>query len=195
MRPRLALLGAFLWLPAASPACARELPPVIHGVAAVQANMFGAVFEVESATCQIRLNRSLVATATQGAAFEVYAPLLGDDGSEMLHVTRGSLILIDEARDRAERLAPGGRVAYRAAPAAPADQGTGLAGLPEALRFSAATQLEDAYTQWQQQESRQGFLMSDSIMTRQQEYLASLKIDIRDLNHALASFIRRLLFR
>ena len=187
---------ACVWLLLASPAAALAPPPLIHGDAAVQMNAFGAVFEAVSDLVQVRLNSSLVATAAKGAAFEVYPPLFGDS-KEILHVTRGTVVLIDERSDRAETIAAGGRVTYEAAAARSAQPDVVIADparLPEAHAIAAPAELEDATTQWQLQEGRQGFLLSDSVMTRQQEYLASLKIDIIDLNRVLASFIRRLLF-
>ena len=195
MYPLKGLGAACLWLLLALPAAARELPPVIHGDAAVQMNAFGAVFEVASDLVQVRLNSSLVATAAKGAAFEIYPPLLGGS-SEMLHVTRGSVVLIDERSDRAATIAAGGRLTYAAAvaPSVQPEIVADLATPAEAHAIAPPAELEDATTRWQLQEGRQGFLLSDSVMTRQQEYLSSLKIDIVDLNRILASFIRRLLF-
>lgn len=188
------VLALLFWLLTVSPVAAREFPSVIHGDAAMHVHSFGAVFEIESDATQVRLSRSLVATAGKGTAFELYAPLLDDD-SKMLHVTRGSLVLIEEWSDRAETVAAGERFFYGAIhPARSVDEADRVRR-PEIRTIAAATKLEDAYTQWQHQEAHPGFQLSDSVMTRQQEYLSSLKIDIIDLNRALSSFIRRLLFR
>jgi hypothetical protein len=186
MRWRSLLVG----LCSAMPIAVTAAPEVIHGEASASTNAFGAVYEIESDVGQIRLSPSLVATAAKGTVLEVYAPIFGDD-TGFIRVTRGNVALIDERSDRAQTIATGGRIAYDTTPAPIAGEN----GPVESPAIAAPRELEEATTQWQLLESRQGFVLSDSVMTRQQEYLASLKVDITDLNRVLASFVRRLLFR
>ena len=178
---------------AVPPAVSGEPPQLIYGNATMTGIAFGYAVEPVSDLVQLRLNATLVASAAQGAAFEVYAPILAN-GVEILHVRRGSVVVIDE-RGAAAAVSAGSRLSYpvtamRAAQPDDAEKSS----ISGTATLAASTPIEDAYRQWQLQEGRQGFLLSDSVMTRQQEYLSSLKIDIVDLNRAVASFIRRLLF-
>ena len=85
-------------------------------------------------------------------------------GHDRIASLRSGSHLITAAVDAAH-----GSVADRVVPLAPAD-GQAMTGL-----------------------SSRGLQLGDWVMVRQQAYLDSLRIDVTPINHAIASFIRRLL--
>ncbi len=158
-------LGAGLlmaWLGLAS-AMAEEYPKVLFGILP-QAQDGGRSFEVAGNLLQIQLTPSLVVSAGQGALLNLFS---GPDGGFLLTVNGGAVIALELDTDRLIDLPPG---AYRL-------------GTRQVLPVDGAGTTSDY---------RQGFALADSIMVRQQSYLDTLRIDVRDINKGLVSIIRGL---
>ena len=151
-----------VWI-AMAPACADDFPKVLFGTLP-QVRDGGRSFEVEGNLLQIQLTPGLVVSAGRGALLNLFA---GPDDGFLLTVNGGAVIALDLDADRIMDLPPG---AYRLGTRQPRPVDGAAAG----------------------NEFRQGFVLADSIMVRQQSYLDTLRIDVRDINKSLISLIRGL---
>lgn len=129
------------------------------------------VITVEGPLLQIELRPGQVISAQNGARLSLAKA--GAIGSDIeLVVLHGSVTWLDVTTNTISPLLPG---TYTMAPT----------GLVERGRFPR----DEADT------LAPGYRLADAIMTQQQKYLDSLKVDVRDINHFLASIIRGLVPR
>jgi hypothetical protein len=173
----IAFVLAVCVLPARADGFPRVIFPEGHALAADAA---GAV-SVDVALLQIELRSGLVLSATRGTRLALASA--GDAESEgELNVAGGSITIIDLRDNAVLRVPPGN---YRLAPIS-TDAGLAIAALPMAQSGQIAADA-DVLTP--------GYRLSDAIMTQQQKYIDSLKIDVKDINKMLASIIRGLVPR
>jgi hypothetical protein len=125
---------------------------------------------VEGALLQIELRPGQVISAQKGARLSL-VQVGGSDNLE-LGVLQGSVIWLDMATNTISPLLPG---TYAIAPAGLVERGRIPRDEPDTLA--------------------PGYRLADAVMTQQQKYLDSLKVDVRDINHFLASIIRGLVPR
>lgn len=125
---------------------------------------------VEGALLQIELRPGQVISAQRGARLSLVKT--GSGNEVELSVLHGPVIWLDIATNTVSPLPPG---TYIVAP-------TGLVERGRIPRDEADTLTP-------------GYRLADAIMTQQQKYLDSLKVDVRDINHFLASIIRGLVPR
>lgn len=127
---------------------------------------------VDASLRQIELSPDLILSAGRGASFSIHYP--ENAGVVMVSLSAGPAVILDIKRNRLLELNPG-------------QSSLSLAqGLPpDGSEPEPGVAARDALM-------RNPFKLSDSIMARQQQYLGSLKIDVRDLNRGLASIIRSL---
>lgn len=163
------------------PARAENFPRVIfpegHGLTADAA---GAI-TVDVALLQIELRPGLVLAAERGTRFTLADTGDARAGHE-LRIIGGTLTILDLHDNVVLRVPPG---SYSLAPAA-ANAGLAIAPLPAAQASQLAADADVLSP---------GYRLSDAIMTQQQKYLDSLKLDVRDINNVLASLIRALVPR
>jgi hypothetical protein len=160
---RMLVAGFVIAIAGIGPAAADEYPKVLFGVLP-QARDGGRSFEVEGNLLQIQLAPGLVVSAGRGALLNLFP---GPDGGFLLAVNGGSVMAVETDVSRIVDLPPG---AYRL-------------GTRQPLPAREAGFASDY---------RQGFALADAIMVRQQSYLETLRIDVKDINKGLVSLIRGL---
>ena len=129
-------------------------------------------YVVEGSLLQLSLSPDLILSAGNGAEFTIlYSE---PDDTLLINLTAGQALVFDVRRNRLLELNHGVNswTLHGELPVRDSD---------DLLRSVA----RDAV-------SRSPYKLSDSIMARQQQYLGSLRIDVRDLNKGLASIIRGL---
>jgi hypothetical protein len=137
---------------------------------------------VDEAMLQIEIQPGVVVSAERGTRL-LARPVGGSPGVLDLYIEHGSPTVIDTRTNAMVRVPPGryridalhDSMAMLGAGTAPNDGAGFLPGANDGLS--------------------PGYRLSDSIMTQQQKYLDSLKIDVRDINNVLASIIRSLVPR
>jgi hypothetical protein len=163
------------------PSRAENFPRVIFPEGhALTADAAGTV-SVDVALLQIELRAGLVLAAERGTRFALAGNGDARAGHE-LRIIGGTLTVLDLHDNAVLRVPPG---SYSLAPTA-GNAGLAIAPLQAAQTGQVATDA-DALSP--------GYRLSDAIMTQQQKYLDSLKIDVRDINSVLASLIRALVPR
>lgn len=125
---------------------------------------------------QIELRPGWVLAATRGTRFALADA--GEDAGLDVQVAGGELTMLN-LHDNALLRIPKG--SYRLAAAG----GHGVSIRPQTDDEATPLPAEAGTLS-------PGYRLSDAVMTQQQKYLDSLKIDVRDLNKALASLIRGL---
>ena len=146
-----------------SPAMAETYPKVLFG-SLPQSEENERSFEVTDSLLQIQLTSTLVISAGKGAMINLFAEA---DSAYLLTVNGGAVIALELESDRVIDLPPG---AYRI--------GERTVLSPESS--NGAT------------DYKQGFALADYYMVRQQSYLDSLHIDVRDINQGLVSLLHHL---
>lgn len=137
------------------------------------------VVTVEGALMQVELRQGLILSAQRGTQFSIAKAGLVSNAMQ-LNVLRGTLTLADIQTNAVTRLPLG---SYAISP-------TGISVHPG----DASPNRNDA-TGAETETLAPGYRLSDAVMTQQQKYLDSLKVDVRDINHILASIIRGLVPR
>lgn len=134
------------------------------------------VVTVGTAWLQIELQPGWVVAAQRGTQFAI---AVADPARQltMLHVQRGTVTLVGLQTNALAQLPVG---SYGITPA----------GLD--VNFRSASPAATGASGEDTEPLTPGYRMSDAIMTQQQKYLDSLKVDIRDINSGLASIIRGL---
>lgn len=178
-RLHLLSLGFGLVLALARGASAEEAPRLLFASDGGQFPVVGAPVAVDARLVQVSLAANLVLAAGEGANFLIEEAPGGPAGTHILGVGRGPVLLIDTARQRMERL---GRGSYLV--------GAGRGSEPAALQGLGNRSPGDDSPAHRDLELRQGFQLGDAIMTRQQAYLDSIRIDVRDINRAFSSLLR-----
>jgi hypothetical protein len=166
------LTAVLLMLCAVSAGAADTLPRVVFppGYALPEG-----VVTVEGALTQVEVRQGQIVSAQRGDQFSMATAGLLSDAIH-LNVLRGILTLVDVETNAITQLPPGSYViAATGVSLKPGDGSSIPGGDTEALA--------------------PGYRLSDAVMTQQQKYLDSLKVDIRDINHVLASIIRGLVPR
>ncbi len=158
---------------------AEQFPRVVYPQGHVLAVDSDAAVVVDVALLQIELSPGLYLSAPRGTRFA--AGTWGNASPDQrLQVVGGDLTVLNLQSNAVAVLPPGH---YRIA------QGTGRSTI-------SAIPAPDASPLASTRESiSPDYRLSDVVMTQQQKYLDSLKIDVRDLNKALASIIRGLVPR
>jgi len=134
------------------------------------------VVTVDTAWLQIELQPGWVVAAQRGTQFAI---AVTDPVRQLtvLRVQRGTMTLIGLQTNALVRLPIG---SYGITPA----------GLDS--NFHDASPAVNSAPDEDAEPLTPGYRMSDAVMTQQQKYLDSLKVDIRDINRGLASIIRGL---
>lgn len=172
-----AALAAFLLLLGHTSARADEvLPRVVFPPGYEIPLQADGVVTVDTAWLQIELQPGWVVAAQRGTQFAI---AVTDPARQLtlLRVQRGTMVLIGLQTNALAQLPIG---SYGITPAG-LDSNFHDAS-PGAMRAPG----EDT------EPLAPGYRMSDAVMTQQQKYLDSLKVDIRDINSGLASIIRGL---
>lgn len=157
---------ALLWL--AQGACAADASALFSDVGAELLRP-GATIKVEKRLLQFQLAPGYVLSVEPRAEFTLPDP----NADNALNVLAGEVVVADLLRNRVRVLTIG---RYPVP-----DTSTAMPSTP-----AGSAALDDLT-------HRQGFRLSDSIMLRQQDYVESLSIDVRDLNRALLSILRALI--
>jgi hypothetical protein len=174
----LPFLAFLVLLSCALPAAAgEEFPRVVFPDGHVLSADPNGMVTVENSLVQIELSRGKIASAQRGTQFAI-SNSEPSAGVVQLRVQRGTIILVDVQSNTLAQIPPG---SYRIHP-----EGIEAVG-PFTVRGGA--EADDAEV------STPSYRLSDAVMTQQQKYLDSLKVDIRDINKALASIIRSLVPR
>lgn len=182
------LIRATLLLALSAPCVAQPAgdayPRVVYGAAALAheppEGMLGATLSVVGELTQIELGPAVTLSLGTGAKLAIVRPA-DALGRFLVLVLSEPVLAVHGVHERIASLRSGshlitlevneahGSAADWAVPLAPAD-GQAMTGL-----------------------SSRGMQLGDWVMVRQQAYLDSLRIDVTPINHAIASFIRRLL--
>ncbi len=173
------LLSILLALGALSATAADISPRIVFPAGQDWPSPADGMITVEGPLLQFELHPGQVISATRATRFS-----LAKNGSESdaveLNVVQGAVTWVDLDANAISHLPPG---RYVLAPAGPGvkvlDATAGRAMIPREETETLAP----------------GYKLADSIMTQQQKYLDTLKVDVRDLNHFLASIIRGLVPR
>ncbi|KAF0162703.1 MAG: hypothetical protein FD157_3812 [Rhodocyclaceae bacterium] len=134
------------------------------------------VVTVDTAWLQLELQPGWVVAAQRGTQFAIVA---ADPARQLiaLRVQRGTMTLVGLQTNALAQLPIG---SYGITPA----------GLD--VNFRGASPAATGAPGEDTEPLAPGYRMSDAVMTQQQKYLDSLKVDIRDINSGLASIIRGL---
>ena len=145
----------------------------------------GEAIEVRSELLQIEIAPGMVLSAGRGAMIALLQPAHAD-AHLVVAVLAGPVLALNLGLNEVRDLGIGSHLlSLRAAQAGErAAQRTGGAA-DWALALATSDQERRALG------LGQGFQFADSIMIRQQAYLDALRIDVRQINHGLASVIRR----
>ena len=183
------LLPGAILLAALSLSCAAQpapvaYPRVVFGAAALvhesSAGLIDAPLSVAGELVQIELGSEVTLSLGAGAKLAILRPA-DARGRFLVLVQREPVLAVHGGHDRIASLRGGGHlitVEANPAHASAADWVVPLA----AADGRAMPGL-----------SSRGLQLGDWVMVRQQAYLDSLRIDVTPINHAIASFIRRLL--
>jgi hypothetical protein len=181
--PRLSdLVAAICFLIVGAVAMAGEYPRVLFPQGeTVEFDTLSEVV-VTTALVQIEVQPGVIISAERGTRLSVSA-VRNAPGLVDLRINHGSPTIVDISTNAIYRVPPG---QYRI------DITPGATAMVSAVSgaMTDATSLpvvDDGLMP--------GYRLSDAIMTQQQKYLDSLKIDVRDINNVLASIIRSLVPR
>ena len=175
-----ALLASVLFMLCIVPAQAEDaFPRVLFPAGQILPGEAEYVVTVEGALMQVELRPGLIASAQRGTQFSLAKAGIFRQSTQ-LNVVRGTLTLADIQTNAITQLPPGSYVINAAEITLKSDD----AGSD---RNSAASEEPETLTP--------GYRLSDAVMTQQQKYLDSLKVDVRDINKVLASIIRGLVPR
>ena len=164
MHCRKLIVGLLMTCCCLRPLMADEYPKVLFG-ALPQPLENEKSFEVSGNLLQIQLTPTMVISAGNGALINLFP---GPDNGFVLAVNGGAVIALELDTDQVINLPPG---AYRI-------------GTRAALPVDGANTTRDY---------KQGFALGDYYMVRQQSYLETLHIDVRDINKGLVSILRHLI--
>lgn len=159
------LLGLLLVMAASGQTSAESFPKVLFGN--IDPGADTGSFAVEEQLLQLQLSPRWVVSAGRGALFNVAAA--PETGSVLLTVNGGSVMALDLENDQVAALPPG---SYHLDPREDASGNPAI--VPPDPQY------------------RQGFALANWVLVRQQTYLDSLRLDVRDLTHGLASILRAL---
>lgn len=140
---------------------------------------------VRTALLQVELLPGLILSAPRGTQFSL-AATNGEFGASGLTVLRGTLTALDLQSNAIMQLPPG-RYLLASSPGAT----TAISAAPDATTLASGARDAQPATDT----LTPGYRLSDAVMTQQQKYLDSLKVDVRDINNILASIIRGLVPR
>jgi hypothetical protein len=177
-------LGAALALiTAASLAAATELPRVIHGAAPT--TLVGEPVIVDGPLLQIEVAPGVVLSATTGTVL-VLTPARENDDAIAVTVITGQTLALNMNREEIRRLGVGTHLIGNNLSPRNAGQAA-KGGDPWAAPIESMPGY-DALSS----ELRQGLLLGDGLMVRQQQYLDKLKVDVTAFNRVVVSIIRSL---
>lgn len=165
-------------------AAAEALPRVIHGTA--PARLIGEPISVDGPLLQIEVTPGIVVSAATGAML-VLTPARENGDAFAVTVLKGPTLALNMKREEMRQLGVGthligSRIGLASGPAGSADAWTApLESLPGYDALS--------------NEQRQGMLIGDGLMVRQQQYLDKLKIDVTAVNRIVVSIIRSMVPR
>lgn len=161
------------------------LPRVVFPAGqALPINVAGHV-TADMALLQVELLPGLIVSAPHGTQFSI-ATTDGEFRASGLTVLRGTLTALDLQSNVVMQLPPG-RYVVASSPGIAA----AISAAPDETALPSGTQAAHAATDT----LSPGYRLSDAVMTQQQKYLDSLKVDVRDINNILASIIRGLVPR
>ena len=149
-----------------------QSPEVVPDAGTPSINNSFSITGLDTSLGQIELSPDLILSAGRGASFNISYP--DDAGVVTISLFVGPVAVFDIKRNRLIELKPGQNSLSltEGLPPVGSESGSALATRDAVLRSP--------------------YRLSDWIMARQQQYLGSLKIELRDLNKGLASIIRSL---
>lgn len=174
-------LFVVLLLTCSLPSRAADYPRVVFPAGHVLPAVGDATADVDVALLQVELRPGLILSATRGTRFAL-ASRSDNSPDQELRIDGSPLTIIDLPSNSVVIVPPGRyRLALAPGVSSPLVAPPPTSDVsPDALDTSALSP---------------GYRLSDAIMTQQQKYLDSLKIDVRDINNFLASIIRSLVPR
>lgn len=178
---RLAVFIVLLAALLAAPAHAGKYPRVVFPAGHVLAADATGGITVNVTLLQIELSPGLILSAPRGARFSV-AAASGALSDVELQIASGALTILN-LQTNAVVLAPPGRYRFTAA------------AFVQAVRAVSDAATGSDQPAFAAEAMSSGYRLADAILVQQQKYLDSLKIDVRDINSALASIIRSLVPR
>ena len=173
------LCSVALALAAATATAADALPRVVHGTAPAQ--LVGDPISVDGALLQIEVTPGIVVSAGAGGMV-VLTPAREGGGAFAITVLKGPTLALNMQREEMRPLGVGTHVLGSNIVT---HSGTSWAAPIESLPGYDSLSAEQ----------RQGMLIGDGLMVRQQQYLDSLKIDVTSINRIVVSIIRSMLPR
>lgn len=180
MRRLFARLASALLMLCAVPAQAEDVfPRVLFPAGQSLSVEAGDVVTVEGALMQVELRQGLIASAQRGTRFSIAKGGLFSQSTQ-LNVVQGTLTLADIRTNDVAQLPAGNYV-------------IGAAGL--SIKSGDASPDRNKTTADDTETHAPGYRLADAVMTQQQKYLDSLKVDVQDINKILASIIRGLVPR
>lgn len=167
-------------------AAAEALPRVIHGAA--PAVLVGEPISVDGPLLQIEVTPGIVVSVPMGAMLVLTQARENGDAFAVT-VLKGPTLALNLKREEMRQLGVGTHLIGN-------HIATGHANRQGAVADAWTAPLESlpGYAALST-EQRQGMLLGDALMVRQQQYLDSLKIDVTSVNRLVVSIIRSMLPR
>jgi hypothetical protein len=182
MLRQIGIVAALLLPTSAALVFAGDYPRVIYPIGhTLPADAQGSV-KVQVPLLQIEIRPGLILSASRGADIQV-RPSSEPSGSQDLLIQGGAITAIDLLTNDVAVLPPGSYRVSSITVSAPSGISPQQA-LAESNPISSEVDVMSP-----------SFRLSDAILTQQQKYLDSLKIDVKDINKMLASIIRGLVPR
>lgn len=166
---------------------AGEQPEVIFDAGVSAALVPDTPLRVDSALIQVQLGEHRVLSATKGAELVLRRPDAARN-QYLIEVASGDVSLIDILGNSFDPLPPGTRISGPVPCADPPSTNCAefLVELPGSLPGQAVTGGKPIEAIG----PHQNFQLSGAVMLRQQKYLDSIRIDIRDINSVFSSILR-----